>query len=82
MSIALTSKGGIDLLRNLKAEMVRNNIKAKEIASFLEVRPATIYDKLNGHYGFTFNEALAIKRRFFPECEIEYLFASMENQTA
>lgn len=62
--------------------MARNNIKPKDIASFLEVRVATVYDKLNGHYCFSFNEALAIKRRFFPDLDIEYLFESKEDQTA
>lgn len=69
------------MLRNLKAEMVRNNVKIKEIATFLGVRDATIYDKVNGHYSFTFNEAVAIKCRFFPEYDIEYLFNSKVKQT-
>jgi plasmid maintenance system antidote protein VapI len=66
------------LLRNLKAEMARDNIKAKEIAEFLKVRQATVYDKLNGHFDFTVNEAFKIKRRFFPQHDIEYLFEKEE----
>lgn len=62
------------MLRNLKAEMARRDVKPKEIADLLGVRPATIYDKLNGHYGFSFNEAKMIKRVFFHNCDIEYLF--------
>lgn len=68
------------VLVNLKAEMVRNNVKPKDIADELNVRLATIYDKLNGHYDFSFNEAIRIKRRFFPDYDIEYLFDS-GNQT-
>lgn len=64
----------MNLLSNLKAEMARKNIKGKDIALFLGVRDATVYDKMNGHYGFTFYEALAIKHRFFPEYDLEYLF--------
>ena len=70
------------MLLNLRAEMARSNVKPKDIASLLKVRVATVYDKLNGHYSFSFNEALAIKRHFFPEYDLEYLFESKENQTA
>lgn len=62
--------------------MVRNNVKPADIASFLNVRYATIIDKLNGHYNFSFNEALKIKRHFFPDHDLEYLFDSDEDQTA
>lgn len=70
------------MLRNLRAEMVRSDVKPKDIASLLQVRDATIYDKLNGHYEFSFSEALKIKRRYFPNLDLEYLFANSENQTA
>lgn len=70
------------MLRNLKAEMARLGIKAKDIAVLLNVRDATVYDKLNGHYVFSFNEALAIKKRFFPEHDLEYLFATKEDKSA
>ncbi|MFZ0578388.1 MAG: XRE family transcriptional regulator [Psychrobacillus psychrotolerans] len=70
------------MLRNLKAEMARADVKGKDIAEFLKVRDATVYDKLNGHYAFSFNEALAIKRRFFPESELEYLFDNQEKKSA
>lgn len=62
------------MLRNLKAEMARQKITGQEIALFLKVREATIYDKINGKYDFKFTEALAIKRQFFPNCSLEYLF--------
>lgn len=62
------------MLRNLKAEMARSGIKPAQIAELLERRYATIIDKLNGHYDFTFNEALKIKQKFFPGCDLEYLF--------
>lgn len=70
------------MLRNLKAEMVRQNIKPKDLAAFLNVRIATIYDKLNGHYDFSLNEAVRIKREFFPGYEIEFLFECERHQTA
>lgn len=70
------------MLRNLKAEMVRNDIKPADIAKFLDVRYATVIDKLNGRYGFSFKEAQKIKRHFFPELDLEYLFESEDDKTA
>lgn len=64
------------MLKNLKAEMVRNDVKTAQIAEFLNRRYATIIDKLNGHYEFTFKEALKIKKEFFPNLSLEYLFFS------
>lgn len=68
------------MLNNLKAEMVRHGVKAKDISDLLHVRLATVYDKLNGHYEFTFNEALKIKHNFFPNYDLEYLFAKNNQQ--
>ncbi|MDN5388873.1 XRE family transcriptional regulator [Bacillus sp. LB7] len=66
--------------RNLRAEMARNGITMVDIAKFLGVRYATVNDKVNGKYRFYFNEALKIKRHFFPQCDIEYLFENDENK--
>jgi hypothetical protein len=70
------------MLKNLRAEMSRINIKPADISDLLGVRYATVIDKLNGRYGFSFKEALKIKRHFFPEYDIEYLFESEEDQSA
>lgn len=69
------------MYRNLRAEMARNEISIKELAEFLKVRHATISDKINGKYRFYYDEAKAIKDKYFPEMPIEYLFESDE-QTA
>jgi len=62
------------LLMNLKAEMARHNIRIGDISELLDVRKATVSDKINGHYKFSFDDAVRIKRRFFPNLDIEYLF--------
>lgn len=59
---------------NLEAEMARKGLLKKDIAETLGVRTATAYDKLNGKYPFTFDEALKIKNKHFPEFTLEYLF--------
>lgn len=63
------------MFKNLKAEMGRNSIKAKDLARALNVREATISFKMNGKSDFTFSEAKQIKETFFPNLDIEYLFA-------
>lgn len=60
---------------NLEAEMARKGLKGKDLAEILGVRVATVYDKLNGKYPFSLDEAMKIKRTFFPEYSIEYLFS-------
>jgi DNA-binding XRE family transcriptional regulator len=63
---------------NLEAEMVRCNIDRGNIAKFLNVRYATIVQKLNGTYPFKLTEAMLIKKEFFPNLSIEYLFQADE----
>lgn len=64
---------------NLKAEMARRQVTANQLAQLLEVRPATVSDKMNGRYRFYYEEVLAIKRHFFPDLSIEYLFHREED---
>jgi hypothetical protein len=60
--------------KNLRAEMTRKGITAVDISNYLGLRYGTVLDKLNGKYRFYYSEAIAIKREFFPELNIEYLF--------
>ncbi|MFK3938906.1 XRE family transcriptional regulator [Alkalihalobacillus sp. NPDC078783] len=69
------------MLRNLKAEMTRKNVKPAELASLLNVRYATIIDKLNGNYIFSYRDAKKIKDHFFPRMNIEYLFEDFEKES-
>lgn len=62
------------MYRNLSNVMKQKNITATQIAELLGVRLATVSDKINGKSRFYFEEAVKIKRVFFPEFEIEYLF--------
>lgn len=68
------------MLVNLKAEMIRHRIYGKDIASFLNVREATISSKLNGKSDFSVNEAMAIQGEFFPNYSIEYLFKDVTDE--
>ncbi|MEK3729658.1 MULTISPECIES: helix-turn-helix transcriptional regulator [unclassified Lysinibacillus] len=62
------------MYKNLRAEMAREGITMVDISEFLNVRYATVNDKVNGKYRFYYDEALMIKKHFFPQCSLEYLF--------
>ena len=68
------------MYRNLLAEMARKNITKKEIANFLDLRVATICDKIKGKYSFKLDEAFKIKKEFFPQLSVEYLFEVEETK--
>lgn len=50
-----------------------------DLADLLGVRYQTVADKINGVSDFKFGEALLIKNEYFPEYDIEFLFAK-ENE--
>lgn len=62
------------MYKNLDAEMARIGISKKDLAKFLNQRYPTVVDKTNGKSRFRLDEAMAIKKRFFPDKSIEYLF--------
>lgn len=61
---------------NLEKELEKLGLKRKDLAVILKVRSATVYDKLNGKYPFTLNEAVKIKDELFPSLTVDYLFTS------
>lgn len=67
---------------NLKAEMARKSITNKMIADALGIDPATVSGKLNNKERLKYAEAEKIKRIFFPDKEIEYLFQFDEKPKA
>lgn len=62
------------MYKNLRAEMARIGITMADISNFMNLRYATINDKVNGKYRFYYDETLKIKRHFFPDLSLEYLF--------
>ncbi|MCM3527879.1 XRE family transcriptional regulator [Cytobacillus oceanisediminis] len=62
------------MYRNLKAEMAREGLTMVDLANYLQLRYATVNEKMNGKYRFYYDEALQIKKRFFPNLSLEYLF--------
>jgi len=62
------------MLTNLEKVRKEKGVSLVDIADTLKVRYQTVSDKINGKFG----EALIIKNAYFPEYDIEFLFASDE----
>lgn len=64
---------------NLQAEFARQNIKAvKGLSRALNCTERTARNKLSGITDITVNEAKKIISTYFPDMQIEYLFATDE----
>ena len=68
------------MYRNLEAEMTRQGITRKNLATVLNLRYGTVVEKLNGKYEFKLNEAFIIKKKIFPNLDFEYLFQKEEDE--
>lgn len=63
---------------NLIESMKVNKVSQTQIADLLNLRQATVSDKINGNSKFYFDEALKIKKVFFPSYELEFLFHTVD----
>lgn len=63
------------MFKNLKAEMARNGISNKQIAEVLGIDVSTVSAKLNAYDRLKYCEAEKIRKTFFPDMQIDYLFA-------
>lgn len=59
---------------NIDEARKKKGISIVDIADYLCVRSQTVSDKLRGKYPFTFQEAMLVQEKFFPEYELKYLF--------
>ena len=64
------------MYKNLKAEMARHSISASDIAAVLHKTDRSVRDKLAGRSDFTLSEIMEIRKSFFPNLALEYLFAT------
>ena len=67
------------MLANLKAEMCRRSLTAKDIGAIIQKSDKTTRDKINGKSGFSVEEAFKTRDALFPGLEIEYLFANFSD---
>lgn len=59
---------------NIDVARRKKGVSIVDIADFLGVRAQTVSDKLKGKYPFTFQEAVLVQEKFFPEYKLKYLF--------
>lgn len=69
------------MFRNLLAEMSRQGITRRDIAACLGVSEKTARSYINGTSKISWQDTLKIRRTFFPNLDIEYLFQSDFNAT-
>lgn len=62
------------MLRNLKAEMARQNISQETISKSIGINKRTLYNKISCKSEFTRNEMIKIRDLFFPDLTLDYLF--------
>lgn len=60
-------------MNNLKAEMARRSLTAKDLALLIKMQPRTLRNKLQGHSDFTLPEAFAISK-VLDNLDVAYLF--------
>lgn len=66
---------------NLKGEMAKRNVTNEAIANLLGIHRNSVYNKINGESKFSIDEAIVIRKTFFPNFDIDTLFKT-EEQTA
>lgn len=64
------------MFRNLKAEMSRLGLTNAELSKALGINIATVSAKLNSYDRLKYCEAKKIQQEFFPNCTVDYLFAT------
>ena len=62
------------MYRNLKAEMVKQDIKPEQIAEALNIKLATARLKVNGNVPFSLKECKRVAALFQENNGLEYLF--------
>lgn len=67
-------KGDIRMFNNLHAEMARKKISQTQLADMLKLSTKTISNKMTGKSEFTRKEMFQIKKEYFNEYSIDYLF--------
>lgn len=63
------------MFKNLKAEMIRQDISLQDIANALNIKPDTARLKINGKIGISNDDCLTVASLFMENNKIDYLFA-------
>lgn len=63
------------MFSNLAAEMARKKLTGKEICKKISMSYGAWKSKTNGKSDFTRREMISIKKAFFPNMTLDYLFS-------
>ena len=69
-----TEKRGDFMYRNLKSELVKTGMTAKDFSKLMGISYGQILKKLNGTYPFTLDEAFRAKEVLHTNTAVEELF--------
>ena len=62
-------------MKNIEEIRKNKGVTLVDIADLLGVDSRTVRSKIDGVSDFKFGETVAIKKAFFPEYDLEYLFS-------
>lgn len=65
---------------NLKEKMASRNVKIEDMALLLGIHRNSVSNKVNGPSSFTIEESFKVRDAFFPDLELDYLFAAEEGR--
>lgn len=65
-------------MKNIEEVRKNKGVTLVDIADLLGVGYRTVREKIDGVSDFKFGETVAIKKAFFPEYELEYLFSERD----
>lgn len=68
------------MLKNLIAEMARAGISQKDLAKLIEKDERSISNKIYCRTEFTRKEMVEIKKNYFPNCSLDYLFEQFQDE--
>lgn len=63
------------MYRNLKAEMLRQDVTLQQVADALNLKVDSVLRKLSGKVNFTIREAKIISKLFKENNSVDYLFS-------
>lgn len=68
------------MYKNLRAEMMRQNVSVQMIGDALKLKADTIRRKLSGNVNFTISECLKVASLFKENNSLDYLFETSDEK--
>ena len=68
------------MFRNLKAEMILQDVSVQDIANALHIKPDTARLKVNGKIGISLDDCYKVAALFKENNKVEYLFEKKDKK--